>query len=144
MKIKLTLIYFFVVCSAPIIQAQEATEDKDTIEIEEEEVLEFYEISEPATYPGGETALNKYISNNLTLTDSVLKYGKSGTILVQFTIETDGSVSDVTTINTSLVGYGMEDAVVQLFREMPKWKPARQRDQPARMRMRKPIRISLN
>ena len=42
-------------------------------------------------------------------------------IRVRFTIEVDGSVSDVKVISEVKIGYGMEEEAVRLISSMPLW-----------------------
>ena len=134
MKIKLILTSLFFFCWAQFSYAQEP--------VEEEEPLQWFQVEKKAEFPGGDAALNKYISENFRFSDSALENAKSGVLMVSFVIEKNGSVSNVKIVSTDKLGYGLEEEALRLFRTMPKWKPAVQRDQPVRMRFSKPVRLT--
>jgi len=74
-------------------------------------------------FPGGSSALSDFIKANLRYPDEVIKKGRFGIVVVQFTIEADGTAhSPVITLDK--VGYGAADEVKRLIQLMPKWKPA--------------------
>lgn len=75
----------------------------------------------PPIFPGGESAFNTYITTNFNISKEAEEKAKSGVIRVQFSIEVDGSVSDVKVISEVKIGYGMEEEVVRLISSMPLW-----------------------
>lgn len=109
-----------------------------------DEPLPWYVIQSKAEFPGGQSAMDAYIDQNLELTDLMYEEAPSGTVLVSFVIEKDGRVSNVEIISKRKLGYGVEEAVLKVIKKMPKWKPASQRDKPARMLMTKPIRLNFS
>ena len=48
-----------------------------------------------AMYPGGEKGMNTFIHKNIDYPMAAIKSGKEGNVTVQFTVNTDGTVSNV-------------------------------------------------
>jgi protein TonB len=108
------------------------------------EPFHWTQVQEPASFPGGKSAMDEFINENLNLSDFALEEAESGTVAISFTIEKDGSLSDIRVTSKRKIGYGVEESVLEVFKKMPKWKPALQRDKPARMSFTKPVRLNLN
>lgn len=135
MKLKTLLILFFTAAISCQVQAQN---QEDTT------VFKWYLVQEKASFPGGDSLLDQYIFKNLKIPDVAYDSASSGTILVTFVVEKDGSLTNVEIVSKRKLGFGIEEAVLKLFRDMPKWNPAIQRDGPARMAFTKPIRLNFN
>jgi len=99
-----------------------------------DEVFKWFQVQEKATFPGGLAAMD------------VVAYeeAENGTVVISFTVEKDGSLSNIHVTSTRKIGYGVEEAAISVIKKMPRWKPALQRDKPARMAFQKPIRLSFN
>ncbi len=74
-------------------------------------------------FPGGQSALEEFISKNLRYPEEAVKAGAEGIVLVQFTIEYEGSVHSPI-ILMDKVGYGASAETKRLVQLMPKWVPA--------------------
>ncbi|MFN2457758.1 MAG: energy transducer TonB, partial [Chitinophagaceae bacterium] len=98
---------------------------KGIIEIPKEETDEpFVKIEEEASFPGGIAAWKKYLERNLNASAPVENGANPGsyTVMVQFIVSKDGSISDVKSLTSH--GYGMEEEAVRVIRKGPKWIPA--------------------
>lgn len=78
-----------------------------------------------------------YISRNLKL--PAIKDDLDVKVFVSFTVETDGSLSDIKIIRDP--GYGLGDAVRKAVEGSPKWSPGTKDGKPARVAYSLPIRI---
>ncbi|MBE6260515.1 MAG: redoxin domain-containing protein [Prevotella sp.] len=117
-------------------------------------------------YPGGVQALMKFLSSNIKYPVEAEHYGVEGRVLINFVVETDGTVSDAKVVNTELKNrlsdkkfskysdidkYAMrEQGEGQLKEEalrvvgmMPHWEPAMRRGQSERVRYTLPISFKL-
>lgn len=133
MKQVLLLLSF--ICVAQTFKAQSSNDNT---------VYKWYQVQEKAEFPGGYEAMDKYIRDNMVIPNKAFKKAKSGTIVVKFIVEKDGSLSDVKISSNVKIGYGCEQAAVNVIKGMPKWSPALQRDAPCRMEFQKPIRLTFN
>jgi len=88
----------------------------------QEEVLDVVE--QPAQFPGGQTALTKYLSNHINYPNEALKLGITGKCYAKFVISTSGKVSNVTIIKGVPNCPECDAEVVRVLRSMPNWEPA--------------------
>ena len=87
---------------------------------------EFWIVEDLAHYPGGRPAMKKFLKENIRYPADVQEGQME--VLVQFTIKTDGSVSDVKLREKG--AKKMDKEAIRLVSEMPDWIPAKQRDKP--------------
>lgn len=107
-------------------------------------VYKWFQVQEKASFGDGDAAIDEYIRENFKIPDVAYEKAKSGTVIVSFVIEKDGSLSNIRTTNQTKLGFGVEEAAIDLFKKMPKWTPAIQNDKPCRMEFSKPIRLKFN
>jgi periplasmic protein TonB len=109
-----------------------------------DEVFKWFQVQEKASFPGGPAAMDEFIKDNMIIPEIAYEEAENGTVVVSFTVEKDGSLSNIQITSSRKIGYGVEDAAKAVIKKMPRWKPALQRDKPARMAFQKPIRLSFN
>lgn len=98
---------------------------------EEADNTVFKVVEKEAEFPGGgRTALNKWLSRNVRYPQDAEEAGIKGTVILQFVIEKDGSVSDVKVVRS--VDPQLDKEAVRAVKSMPKWSPAEQRGKPVR------------
>jgi protein TonB len=84
-------------------------------------------------FPGGMKALGKYVAGkNHHYPAEARKNKIEGTVMIQFIVNADGMLSDFKVIKG--IGYGCDEAALEAFKKMPKWKPATINGQPVRFR----------
>ncbi len=75
-----------------------------------------------AMYPGGEKGMNTFIHKNIDYPMAAIKSGKEGNVTVQFTVNTDGTVSNVKVVK------GLEPSLdaeaIKVVSKMKGWTPA--------------------
>lgn len=82
-------------------------------------------------FPGGMKALGKYVDGkNHHYPKEARKNKIEGKVIIQFIINADGTTSDFKVIKG--IGFGCDEAAVEAFKKMPKWKPATIDGQPVR------------
>ena len=92
-------------------------------------------------FPGGYQALHEYMAENLRYPETAQKSGKQGRVILQFIVNTDGSLSDITVERSA--NPEMDKEAVRLVSTMPKWKPGTQRGIPVRVKYTLPINFRL-
>lgn len=120
-------------------------EEFTPIVIEEEEVEEeqiFTIVEDQPAFPGGQSALMKYLQENLKYPTMAREAGIQGTVFVTFVVEKDGSITDVRILRG--VGGGLDEEAIRVVESMPSWTPGRQRGQAVRVQFNLPIRFVLN
>lgn len=76
----------------------------------------------PATFPGGDTALIKFIEKNISYPDSATNSNFSGVVKVGFTINKNGNIVDIKLIKG--VNRFADEEVFNVIKKMPHWLPA--------------------
>ena len=97
----------------------------------------YTELDTMPEFPGGSLELISYIESETVYPELARKANINGTTLVDFVIEKDGSVSNVT-INNSL-GYGCDEAAAKVILRMPQWTPGYYLGKPVRTLMSAPV-----
>lgn len=92
-------------------------------------------------YPGGFEAMSAFINANLVYPQEAIDTGIEDRVFVGFWVETDGSLSDIKVLRG--IGYGCDEAAMEVVRKMPKWKPAMQRGKPVRIQYMFPVKFKL-
>ena len=92
---------------------------------EEYELIEFPEFPEKLPeFPGGDSALRRYITDNLKYPEEAKSKGLEGKVFVSFIVCETGNIEDVQVKGVDPL---LDSAVVRLVQSMPKWEPAKQR-----------------
>lgn len=90
-------------------------------------------------YPGGINAFREFIAANYK-TPKANKDIK-GSLIVQFVIETDGSMSNIKVVRD--LGYGTGFEAVRVLKLAEKWKPGIQDGKPVRVNYTLPLTIKI-
>jgi TonB family protein len=86
-------------------------------------------------------ALIKYIQQNIQYPLSARKKKMGGTVVVQFTVNADGSVSDEKVVKS--VDPALDEEALRLIKNMPAWAPGRQGGKAIRVQYTVPVRFKL-
>ena len=92
-------------------------------------------------FPGGNDSLNSYITKELIYPESCRRDSISGVVLIEFIIEKDGSISDVSPLIK--VHPDLDAEAVRVIKNMPKWIPSEDRGIPQRTFYQIPIKFTL-
>ena len=109
-------------------------------EIKEDDDKVFVKVEVEASFKGGERAWLKYLEKNLDQNMPVKKGCKLAgtyTVIVQFIVEKDGSVSDVRALTNH--GFGMEEEAIRIIKKGPDWVPAIQNGRQVKAYRKQPI-----
>lgn len=105
----------------------------------EEEVMDNSIVEVQAAYPGGESALLRFISENLILPRSTQEGGVQGIVVLRFRIEIDGSVGKV--VIKKGLSKECDQAAIDVVRKLHLFTPARQQGHPVPVWFTLPIRF---
>ena len=94
-----------------------------------------------AEFPGGPDLLTKFIRDNLVYPDYAKELGVEGRVFLQFVVEKDGSLTDVTVARG--VSPELDNEAKRIIRAMPKWIPATSNGEKVRSKMIVPFKFSL-
>jgi len=116
----------------------------ETVEEEEveEEAIPFALVENKPTFQGGDAnSFSKWVNSRLEYPEIAKENGIQGRVTLQFTVNTDGSVSDVKVLRG--VDSSLDKEAVRVVSSSPKWKPGMQRDKPVRVTYTFPVIFQL-
>ena len=111
-----------------------------TVPPKEEEIYENI-VEQPAQFPGGESALQNYISKNTKYPSIAQEQGLEGTVHLRFVVEKDGRVGNVTVLKG--LSKECDREAVRVIKSLPRFTPARQQGHPVRVYYTIPVRYLL-
>ena len=95
----------------------------------------FTKVEKMPEYPGGVLAMQLYLQTNIKYPQAA--NGAEGRILVQFIIDTDGSVTEAKVVKP--VNLHLDAEALRVINAMPKWKPGTQKGKAVRVKYTIPI-----
>jgi Gram-negative bacterial TonB protein C-terminal len=104
-------------------------------------VYQVNDITEDPIFPNGMEAFYKYVAQHFTLPKEAVEQKAKGKIYLSFIIETDGSLTEITTLRDN-VGYGTVDEAIRVVKSAPKWIPGKINSEPVRVKYSLPITIA--
>ena len=104
---------------------------------EEEEIVIFEVVEQMPEYPGGMSALQKYLSEKIA--GSPIKGKAGGRVMVGFTVAETGKIKDVRVLQSDEASLNQE--AERIVSEMPDWIPGKQRGRPVPVKYTVPIRF---
>ena len=98
-------------------------------------------VEQMPSFPGGDSALLKYLFENVKYSVSALKTQKQGRVMVRFTVEKDGAISNVKVARS--VTPSLDAEAVRAIKSMPKWSPGKQGGEFVRVKYIVPVTFRL-
>jgi periplasmic protein TonB len=89
-----------------------------------QEDLPFLSAEVMPEFPGGLTAMNRYLARELNYPRLARELGIEGTVYVSFVVEPDGRVSNIGLLRG--IGGGCDEEAIRVIAAMPPWKPGMQ------------------
>jgi periplasmic protein TonB len=88
-------------------------------------------------FPGGDKALARFLAQNTQYPDIEHDNGIAGKVITQFTVNEDGTISDIKVLRSPSPGFNRE--VTRVIKTMPAFKPGLQQGKPVRVRFTLPF-----
>jgi protein TonB len=104
-----------------------------------DEVFKAVEIN--PEYPGGEAAFGKFLQKNMRYPPIAKENNIQGKAYIQFIVERDGSLTDISVVREP--GSGLGDEAVRVLKMSPHWKPGVQNGKPVRVQYTIPVNFVL-
>ena len=92
-------------------------------------------------FPGGPEALQKILKEETQYPEGAKEARAQGTVMVQFIVERDGSISDIKILSS--VFPALDQEAIRVCKAMPKWHPGENHNQKVRTYYRMPVQFSL-
>lgn len=119
----------------------ENTPAEETLENALVEESVFDAVEQMPEFPGGRDQLNKYYESNLRYPEVAIENGIQGRVIVQFIVNTDGSISDATVIRS--VDPACDEEALRVINSMPHWTPGQTNGKNVRVRYTLPVTFRL-
>ena len=97
----------------------------------------FDTVEQMPEYPGGMQAMIEFLQTNMKYPEDAAKQKVEGRVMVQFVVETDGSVSDVHVAKQ--VFPSLDAEAIRVVQAMPKWTPGKEKGKEVRVKYNLPI-----
>ena len=111
-------------------------------EVVEEEAIPFALVEEKPKFQGGDAnTFSKWVSQHLDYPELAKENGVSGRVMVQFTVNPNGTVSDVKVLRG--VDPSLDKEAVRVIQSSPKWTPGKQRDRAVKVTYQFPVIFQL-
>ena len=111
-------------------------------EVVEEEAIPFQLVEVKPTFQGGDANnFSKWVAQHLQYPEIAKENGVQGRVTLQFTVNTDGSVSDVKVLRG--VDSSLDAEAIRVVSSSPKWEPGRQRDRAVKVTYTFPVIFQL-
>ncbi|MBQ5981396.1 MAG: energy transducer TonB [Prevotella sp.] len=134
---------------------QEGTKDRTDVAIrndiavntnESEEKKEvankvFDVVEQMPSFPGGNEALMKFLSENVKYPVVAQENGVQGRVVVSFVVERDGSITDVKVVRS--VDPSLDKEATRVVKSMPNWIPGKQNGAAVRVKYNVPVSFRL-
>jgi len=117
---------------------------QDVVEVDEEEISngQVYTIVEDMPqYPGGNAALNKYISDNLIIPASAKENGIAGTVYVSYVVMADGNVNETKVVRGR--DPNLDKEALRVVNSIMGYKPGKQKGKPVAVQLTTPVKFVL-
>ena len=105
----------------------------------QEEVTDeiFVVVENQPEFPGGNTAMMKFLGDNIKYPVIAQENGIQGRVICNFVVEKDGSITDVQVVRG--VDPSLDREAMRVIKQMPRWTPGKQRGQAVRVRFTLPV-----
>ncbi|WP_138990485.1 energy transducer TonB [Larkinella sp. C7] len=128
------------VIEAPTETAGPAPVEK-SIEVERKPDEVFLKVEQDPQFPGGMRKMAEFLEKNLRYPPAASRAGISGKVYLQFVVNTDGSIVDVSVVKG--IGFGCDEEALRVAKKMPPWQPGKQSGRPVRVRFTLPVVFAL-
>ncbi len=100
----------------------------------------FIVVEEAPEFPGGEEAMMRYLVENIKLEELEQMESIPQTLYLSFVIDTDGSVTNVKVLRSSL-NQSLDNSAMNAVKNMPRWKPGKQNGKEVKVQYNIPVRV---
>ena len=124
------------IAAAPVVET--------VVEKEEEEEIDntiYTHVEKKAEFPGGKKALMAYLSSNIKYPKAALESGTQGMVILKFTVNRDGTISDIEVQRSP--DAALEKEAIRVVKNMPRWSPGENGNKKVRSKFSLPVSFRL-
>lgn len=125
-----------------VINAPVGEGPKQAAVVEDNKAYDYVSIEKPPQYPGGLEAFRTYLSQTIKYPPMANDAGIQGTVYVNFTVEKDGTLTDVRVDRK--VGSGLDEEAMRVVRASKRWVPGIQNGKTVRVKYNVPVKFSIS
>lgn len=96
----------------------------------------------PPIFTGGPAEMTKFITSSLQYPPKAAEENKQGLVVYQFTVETDGTLTDFELLHRA--GEELEAEALRIIKSMPAWRPGKNKGKEVRSKSYVPMYFKLN
>jgi protein TonB len=100
----------------------------------------FAKVEIESEFPGGAKAWLQFLNEHLTYPKKAVRKRIEGTVLLQFIVDKDGSISDLKALNGDPI---LIEAALNAMKDSPNWRPAVQNGKRVKSYKKQPISFKL-
>ncbi|WP_157447009.1 energy transducer TonB [Cytophaga aurantiaca] len=104
----------------------------------------YYEVQILPAFPGGEKAKMDYFKKNIKYPEQAKINNIEGTVYVSYSVNKDGSISDVEVVKGKGVDPLLDQAALDCVRNMPNWTPGYNDGDPVKVRLTQRIKFTIS
>ena len=132
---------YFNVEEVAVVEAVEVVETIEVVEVAQSDDRVFEIVEQRPEFPGGHAAMMQWLGENIQYPAEAIAQGVQGTVLVQYIIERDGSISDARVVRA--VNPYLDAEALRAVQAMPEWRPGKQDGETVRVRFTLPVQFRL-
>lgn len=121
------------------VQEQVVVKEPEPEKPVEEEI--FQAVEQQAEFPGGITALMKWLSSNIRYPEAAQQNDIQGKVIVKFVVEKDGSIGAASVVKG--VDKDLDREALRVVKKMPKWQPGKNNGVAVRSYFNLPVTFKL-
>lgn len=114
---------------------------QEEVDLDNVDDTAFIAVEEMPEFPGGMMECMKFLAQNVKYPTICMEKMIEGRVIVSFTVNTDGSLTDIQEENSP--NEELTEEAIRVCKLMPNWKPAKQRGQAVKVRYTIPITFRL-
>ena len=107
----------------------------------EEEQAPLLIVEQMPEFPGGVEKMMEFIQKNLVYPPLAKENGIEGRVVLSFVVNSDGSIVDIKPLKK--IGWGCEEAAIDVVKRMPGWKAGKQNGKAVRFQFNLPFLFQL-
>lgn len=94
-------------------------------------------------FPGGQAALIAFINKNIKYPKKAVRKRIEGTVYVKFLLDKTGKAVNFEIAGEKRLGYGLEEAAIEVLKKMPQWTPGYLNGKPVEVAFTIPIKFKI-
>ena len=113
----------------------------ETKPVEDEQPMSIAMVEQKPSFPGGEEAMYKWLSDHINYPPAASEDGVQGRVVVEFVVSKTGSIENVKVVRGR--HQALDKEAIRVIKAMPKWIPGRNNGQPVKVTYTLPVTFRL-